>query len=136
MTQIHTKLLVAGVVLAGAVGYLAMAGVKSGWAYFVDVDKYVSDAQLHTQRVRLHGIVAADGFEMSPVRLTARFNLSGKQGTLPVEFHGNIPELFGIGKSVVVEGRGDATGVFQADLLMTKCASKYEPGSPHSEKKP
>jgi cytochrome c-type biogenesis protein CcmE len=39
--------------------------------------------------------------------------------------------MFGPGKNVVVEGRRDPAGVFQADVLMTKCASKYEPGSPH-----
>jgi len=136
MTAIRVKLLVAGVILAGAVTYLGFAGVKSGWVYFVDVDKFLADNRYGTQRVRLHGMVAADDFASTPARLTASFRLAGKTGALPVVYHGNIPELFGTGKNVVVEGRCDATGTFQADVLMTKCASKYEPGSPHAEKKP
>jgi len=132
MTTIRLKLLTAGIILAGAVGYLSFAGVRSGWVYFTDVDKFLSDPQLRTQRIRVHGTVSTDNFEMSPARLTASFRLTGKVSELPVVYHGNIPELFGAGKNVVVEGRCDVDGVFQADVLMTKCASKYEPGSPHA----
>ena len=133
MTLIRAKLLVAGIILAGAVSYLALAGVRSGWVYFVDVDKYLADSQYSSQRVRLHGSVSSDGFEMSPVRLTARFQLIGKTGALPVIYNGNIPEMFGTGKNVVVEGHRESDGVFHADVLMTKCASKYEPGSPRAK---
>ena len=35
-------------------------------------------------------------------------------------------ELFQAGAEVIVEGQQDAAGVFQADTLLTKCASKYE----------
>jgi cytochrome c-type biogenesis protein CcmE len=137
MNRIHAKLVLAGVLLAMAVGYLAFAGVKSGWVYMVEVDQYLTDPQFHTQRVRLHGSVGTEGFECSPARLTARFELQGESGgVVPVVYSGNIPEMFGTGKSVVVEGRADAAGIFQADVLMTKCASKYEPSSPHAESKP
>ena len=34
--------------------------------------------------------------------------------------------MFKAGSEVVVEGQADAAGTFQADLMMTKCASKYE----------
>jgi cytochrome c-type biogenesis protein CcmE len=140
MTTIQIKLLVAGVVLLGAIGYLAFAGVKSGWVYFIDVKTFLDDPQYRTQRVRLHGAVAADGFETSSAGLRAAFRLTDPDDaagpSVPVVYRGNIPEMFGVGKNVVVEGRSDAAGVFQADVLMTKCASKYESGSPHAEAKP
>jgi len=136
MTLIRAKLLAAGIILAIAVGYLGLTGVSSGWVYFVDVDKYLADPQYKHQRVRIHGTVAAEGFEVSSAGLTANFRLAGNGGAVPVCYRGNIPDLFGVEKSVVVEGRADANGVFQADVLMTKCASKYEPGSPHEEKQP
>jgi len=37
-----------------------------------------------------------------------------------------VPDMFKSGAEIVVEGKQDAAGVFQADVLMTKCASKYE----------
>ena len=133
MTRIQVKLLVAGLILTSAIGYLAIAGVKSGWVYFVDVDKFLIDGQYRTQRVRIHGRVQKADFQVSPARLVASFRLAGESGSVPVHYRGNIPEMFGVEKNVVVEGKCDSAGVFQADVLMTKCASKYEPGSPHAE---
>jgi len=58
--------------------------------------------------------------------LTAIFTVTGKTGRIPVAYHGVIPDMFKAGVEVVVEGKMDDTGVFQANVLMTKCASKYE----------
>ena len=134
MTPIRLKLIFAGVILSGAFGYLAFAGMQKGWVYFVSVEQFANDAQFHNQRVRVHGKVAADGFDASKSLLTARFHLTGKGGeSVPVVYRGVVPDLFEAGRDVVVEGRRDAAGVFQADVLMTKCASKYEPDSPHGK---
>ena len=136
MNPIRLKLLVAGTVLTGAFGYLAFAGMQKGWVYYVSVDQFTNDAQYHDQRVRLHGKVATDGFDASKSLLTARFNLAGSGGEqLPIVYRGVIPDMFESGRDVVVEGRRDAAGVFQADVLMTKCASKYEADSPHGKTK-
>ena len=86
--------------------------------------------------LRLHGKVGTDGFDASKSLLTAKFNLTssaGKPGSLAVVYHGALPDMFETGRDVVVEGNRDAAGVFQADVLMTKCALKYEPGSPHAK---
>jgi cytochrome c-type biogenesis protein CcmE len=132
MNSIRLKLIFAGVVLTAAFSYLAFAGMQKGWVYFVSVDQFIADPQFHNQRVRLHGKVAADEFDASKSLLTAKFNLTGKGGkSLPVVYRGVIPDMFEVGRDVVVEGRRDAAGLFQADVLMTKCASKYEPDSPH-----
>lgn len=133
MTSIGKKLIVAGIVLAGAVGYLAYAGVKSGWVYFLQVDEFTVNTQYHGQRVRLHGKAAEEGFASNPGTLTAAFNLTGKTAKLPVAYRGAIPEMFKAGSDVVVEGKLDQAGVFKADVLMTKCASKYEANSPHKK---
>jgi cytochrome c-type biogenesis protein CcmE len=136
MKSMRTKLAIAGILLCGAFGYLALAGMKQGWVYFVDVDHYLADGQFKTQRVRLHGKVAEDGFSATAGSLTANFNLSGASHTLPIVYRGTIPDMFGPGKDVVVEGSRDGSGVFRADVLMTKCASKYEAGSPHKNGSP
>jgi cytochrome c-type biogenesis protein CcmE len=56
----------------------------------------------------------------------------GKTRKLTVNYRGSIPDQFAVGRNVVVEGCLDKSGTFQADVLMTKCASKYEPNSPHA----
>lgn len=135
-SNIKIKLTVAGVILLGAFGYLAFAGMQKGWVYFVSVDQFMGDRQYATSeaRIRLHGKVANEGFDASGAALTAKFNLAGAAHQLPVVYRGAIPDMFQAGRDVVVEGHRDSAGVFQADVLMTKCASKYEPGSPHAAK--
>jgi cytochrome c-type biogenesis protein CcmE len=127
IVRLRTKVLLAGLVLAGAVGYLAYAGLKSGGTYYLQVDTYLQDPQYHGKRVRLHGKVGLDDFQVDGSALTARFQLAGETAGLPVVYHGSIPDLFKVGCEVVVEGRLNQDGVFQADQLLTKCASKYAP---------
>jgi cytochrome c-type biogenesis protein CcmE len=130
MTHVRLKLSIAAVVLAGAVGYLAFAGVQKGWVYTLGVDQYLASPQQQSLRVRLCGRVGDEDFQVSKSGLTAKFLLKGEQQSIPVIYHGVIPDMFKAGAEVVVEGKRDpgGAGTFQSDLLMTKCASKYEEG--------
>jgi cytochrome c-type biogenesis protein CcmE len=125
MTRMRTKLLVAGAILAVAVGYLAYAGLRTGLSYFVEVDAFLADALLHAQRVRLHGKVGPNDLRVNAAGKNASFKLVGQSGVVPVSYRGQVPDLLKADGEVVVEGRLDGDGVFQADQLMSKCASKY-----------
>jgi cytochrome c-type biogenesis protein CcmE len=125
MACARTKLIVGGLVMAGAVTYLAVAGVKSGWTYYLDVDAFLLNPACQAQRTRLHGEVSTDALDLRPGELFVRFDLLGRSGRVPVAYKGPIPDLFRPGRQVVVEGTLDAAGIFQADTLLTKCASKY-----------
>ena len=136
MTHMRTKLLLAGLVFALAIGFLAFAGVREGWVYFLPVDEFVSDSSRQFQRVRLHGRVGEANLAIHSAELRASFDLLGDAASLRVEYEGVVPDLLQGGVDVVVEGRCDAAGVFRADTLLTKCASKYETGdgqSPHAD---
>lgn len=126
MRNMRTKLIIATIALLAAVSYLAFAGLKDGFVHHMDVDAFRQNSQVQNQRVRLVGKVSADGFQADSAKLFASFNLAGKSETVPVTYRGAIPELFKADSEVVIEGRLDSAGVFQADTLMTKCASKYQ----------
>lgn len=129
MTHARRKLIVAAVLLLAAVSYLAYAGASKGWVYTLAVDKYLTGPEYRHQRTRLCGKVAAAGLVARPALLTATFTLCGKENSIPVAYHGIIPDLFKAGCEVVVEGQETPAGVFESDLMMTKCASKYEQGT-------
>jgi cytochrome c-type biogenesis protein CcmE len=83
----------------------------------------------HTGKVSLAGRV------LQPVTGDAHgaglhFRLRDVNGTatVPVVYKGNVPDLFKVGRDVVVQGRY-ANGVFTAvpGTLVTKCPSKYVP---------
>jgi cytochrome c-type biogenesis protein CcmE len=83
----------------------------------------------HSERVALAGAV------VGPVRGNAygsglRFRIRdiGGKASVPVVYHGSVPDLFRVGRHVVVDGRLQR-GAFLAvrDSLVTKCPSKYSP---------
>jgi cytochrome c-type biogenesis protein CcmE len=134
MNRMRNKLIVAGTVLVVAIAYLALAGAKKGWVYYVQVDQFVNSPEYHNQRVKLCGTVSPDDLTISRGAMNARFVLLGATQHVPVVYHGVVPDLFEANHDVVVEGKLDSSGVFQADSLMTKCASKYQAeGHPTSQ---
>jgi len=135
MTSLTKKLWIAGVVLVGAVGYLAYAGAQQGWVYYVSVDQFTQDRQQQKHRVRLMGRVSADHLLLQSAQLRAAFDIESDSNRLPVEYKGTIPDLFKAGADVVVEGKLNSAGIFEADVLLTKCASKYDPKHPTTEKR-
>lgn len=126
MTRTNAKLLAGVLAIGAACGYLGLTGAQSGWVYYLDVDEYVLSEVAAQKRTRVHGIVGAEALELRPAELYAQFDLQGETETLRVEYHGAIPDMFKEGGQVVVEGARDESGLFVADTMMTKCASKYE----------
>lgn len=134
MSRKAAKYVAAGTILVAAVAYLAYASMKDGWAaYHLPVDQFVDDARYHNQRVRLAGKVAEEGLVSEAGRAGAQFALMGETRRVPVVYKGVLPDMFKPGCEVVIEGRLDSQGVFRAETLMTKCASKYESGE-HGKK--
>ena len=79
------------------------------------------------------GKVALAGRVIGPVRGDAhgqglRFTLRDVQGTVsvPVVYTGSVPDLFRVGRDIMVEGRLRG-GVFVSEpgTMVTKCPSKY-----------
>ena len=117
MTTLSRKLLFAGIVMLGAVGYLAYAGAQQGWVYYVPVDQFVNDAAQQRHRVRLMGKVAADDLVIEAAQMRARFGLESNGRRLPVSYRGTIPDLFKAGVDVVVEGKMGPAGTFKLGSL-------------------
>jgi cytochrome c-type biogenesis protein CcmE len=83
-----------------------------------------------------HGRVSLVGKALGPVRGASysqggmHFRVAdiGGSASVPVVYHGSVPELFKVNRHVVLSGRLQ-NGVFvaQRDSLVTKCPSKYSP---------
>lgn len=84
----------------------------------------------HDGRVSLAGRVVGTARGDSHSAAGLRFRLRDVEGTasVPVLYRGSKPDLFRVGRDVVVDGRL-RRGVFVAvpNTLVTKCPSKYAP---------
>ena len=108
------------------------------WIYWVSVNpmdekamvKFISVQEVlqskNHERVRIGGIVADGSIILSSTnKLEVVFTLKEGDSFLPVEFIGTRPDLFRNGAEVIVEGLYQE-GSFHADILQTKCASRYD----------
>ena len=126
MRSARLKLVFGVAAVGAAMVYLGITGARNGWVYYLSVDDYAARAETHGARSRVHGIVGP-GAVVDPVGFTAQFDLRGQSRVIRVEYRGAVPDLFAEGREVVVEGTTDDRGTFLADVLLTKCGSKYEP---------
>ena len=64
------------------------------------------------------------------------FRLSQDAASVPVVYVGNdtLPDTFVGGAQAIIEGNYASSGVFQADQIQAKCASKYQAAPPGTQK--
>lgn len=126
-TKTIVKVAVGVLVIGGGIGYFMYQAMQSSWSYYYSVDDFsTAGAVAKESSFRLAGRVKPGSIERDLEKLTLRFTLAGAKAELPVQYKGVTPDNFMEDREVVVEGRLAATGVFQADTLMTRCESKYQ----------
>lgn len=128
MPWLNPKLLVAGVVILIAVGFLIFQGMRSTtMAYFVTVGELEqSSTSVDGQVVRVGGDVQPGSIVKGNVGDPIQFRVTDGVHTMPVSYGGSIPDIFADNTQVVIEGTYHSNGMFQAETLTTKCPSKFE----------
>ncbi|HTS72734.1 MAG TPA: cytochrome c maturation protein CcmE [Gaiellaceae bacterium] len=117
---------------------LSVAGVLAVFLVYVSIaggrtpQLAPSQLQGHQGKVslvgRVVGPVHGEGYSRSGLRFGI-VDIGKNAGmAVPVTYHGSVPDLFKVGRHIVVDGTY-RHGVFVAkrDTLVTKCPSKYSP---------
>ncbi len=121
------KFLIGGIVILLALSYLGYAGFQRSATYYYNVSEFLGNgAATEKANVKVMGEVARGSVQRNGAR-NLRFDLNEGGQKMPVVYEGAVPDAFATGIDVVVEGRLDRSGVFQAKTIVTKCPSKYEP---------
>lgn len=129
-TKTIVKVLVGIIVIGGGLGYFMFQAMQSSWSYYYVVDDFVDDYVANNKAaevasLRVFGKVKPESVARDLEKTLLTFTLAGSKNELPIQYKGSVPDNFTEGKDVVVQGRLDTNGVFQAKTLMTKCESKY-----------
>jgi cytochrome c-type biogenesis protein CcmE len=117
---------------------LSVAAVLAVFLIYVSIaggrTPQLSPSQLagHPGKVSLVGQVVGPvhgaGYSDRGLRFDVTDIGGGKASAVPVVYHGSVPDLFKVGRHIVVDGRyRNGTFVAQRDSLVTKCPSKYTP---------
>ena len=125
-TKIVVKVLVGVIVIGGGIGYFMWQAMQSSWSYYYSVDEFAQQkSTAQNSSIRVAGKVKKGSIERNLEEMRLSFVLSGADTSVPVVYAGVVPDNFAEDREVVVQGRLDTNGIFQADKLMTKCESKY-----------
>jgi cytochrome c-type biogenesis protein CcmE len=121
------KTIIGVVLIGGAMTYFVFQAMQSSWSYYYSVDDFSTDSPaVKNHSLRIAGRVKQGSIVRDLQKVSLNFTLTGSKTELPVQYKGTAPDNFAEDREVVVEGRLDTTGIFQADMLMTKCESKYK----------
>lgn len=128
--------LAAGIItLLSGFGYLLWGGIGESLVYFLTpTELEAKGADGYEVPVRLGGMVKAGTVEWDADALDLRFRLTDGEKELAVHAGAAPPQMFREGIGVIVEGRLQQDGVFQATSLMVKHSNEYR--APHEGERP
>jgi cytochrome c-type biogenesis protein CcmE len=112
-----------------AIGFVAFQFLNSAAVYYKNADEAVRDrASLGSSRFRIQGTVQPDVVQRGDeVDFTIAFN----SVSVPVQHHGDPPDLFKPGLPVVLEGHWSEDGsVYQSDHIEVKHSAEYKEKNP------
>jgi cytochrome c-type biogenesis protein CcmE len=122
------KFLIGGIVIGIAVVYLAITGFMQSSQYYDKVSELVGmGSAAYGQHRNVSGTVVEGSIKYDVNTMTETFTLTEGGQSVPVVYHGAPPDTLKPDADVVVGGYLDETGVYQADEVVGKCASKYVP---------
>ncbi len=130
MSEQRRKYLRFGIAIAVIVvslGYLAYTGVQQSKSYYVTIKELRVDNDVYAKRLRVAGNVVPGSIRRQGSRV--EFSLIEEGNTLPVVYTGTEapPDTFVDNSQAMAEGHFERDGVFHANNLQAKCASKYAP---------
>lgn len=128
MTPKKTGIIVSVLLVAGALGYLALGNFGDNLVYFVTPSEVRAFTEDHYRKtVRVGGMVVKGSVrtQSDPVGLT--FELTDGSSTIPVVFYGIPPDLFKEGQGAVVEGQWKDGRVLYSTMIMAKHSEDYMP---------
>jgi len=125
------KLLFGALVAVAAIAYLIVSGMRGATVYSLTVSELKAKGQAAIgQGVRVAGKLDGRSVSWDANGLVLRFTIRDGAETLPVVYKGVKPDMFNDSAEVIVEGKLQPDGVFEAKTLLLKCPSKYESGTP------
>lgn len=119
------KFLIGGLIVVLTVGYLIYAAARGSAAYYVTIGELAEQSPT-LRSVRVTGNVVGESIVWEARDQRLQFEIADGSGLLPVSYHGSRPDMFRDGAEVVVQGKLNAEGVFEAKTMLLKCPSKYE----------
>jgi len=126
--QQTVRIVLAVLVILGAISYLAVTGVEANKSYYVTIQELQSmGKKAYTRNLRVAGSVLPGSIHRDGAH--ALFVLTENDRKVSVSYTGDEPppDTFKDNSQALAIGTYGRDGVFHATQLQAKCASKYAP---------
>ena len=104
---------------------LALTALEDNLVFFRSPTDLAQSPAVLGQRLRLGGLVKDGSVERNGLQVA--FVVTDLVHDVRIEFSGALPDLFREGQGILVEGKMDAQGVFQAEEVLAKHDENYMP---------
>jgi len=125
----HRKIAFAGfaVCCISVAAALALNSFNKSLVFYFTPSQVKANEAPANHEFRLGGLVETGTLQRDPDGLTIRFTVSDTVKTIPVVFHGILPDLFKEGRGCVAQGMMGTDGVFLANQVLAKHDENYMP---------
>src|SRR5687767_3942867 len=122
------RVILVSLVIVGAIAYLILTGVKQTGLHYMTVTELAQlERPPEAGGFRLDGRVAIGSVNYDQKLPRLAFQMTDGKERIGVIYDGLMPDAFGEGREVVVEGYySHPARTLNASKLVTKCPSKYE----------
>lgn len=128
----YAKFAILIVVIVGTLAWLAVGGINESKSYYKTIVELQAMKDTQGKRIRVGGDVVPGSIVRNGREVT--FLISQDAAQLKVIYSGSepLPDTFKDGAQALADGKLAGDGVFRANKIQAKCASKYEaaPGKP------
>ncbi|OFV95286.1 MAG: hypothetical protein A3F68_03710 [Acidobacteria bacterium RIFCSPLOWO2_12_FULL_54_10] len=114
-------------IILSTLTWLGYSGIQESKTYYVTVKELFSSKIVHDRRYRVAGDVSSGTILRTDGRV--KFQIEWEGSSLNVVYTGTepLPDTLVDGSQAIVDGRYQEDGIFYAETVQAKCASKYEP---------
>lgn len=124
----RTGLIITVAIVLAGFGYLIYGGLGNNLVYFLTPGELLAKgSDVYGKPVRLGGQVVPGTVKWNAAQLDLQFAMRDAQGVVPVHTSKAPPQMFREGQGVVVEGKLNRSGMFEATSLMVKHSNEYKP---------
>ena len=126
MPKKRLRFVIGGTLILGGIGGLIVYSFNQSLVYDHSVSEYLESPSLRASHCRIYGKVKPNSVARHRDGIGVSFAVTDGVLSIPVTYSKEVPDTFKEDGDVVVEGKLDGAGVFQASNLLAKCPSKYE----------
>jgi cytochrome c-type biogenesis protein CcmE len=125
--QRRIQILIGGLIVLAILGAIAYKGVQTTVAFYSPTEVLAAPDAFQNKTIRIMALVEPQSTRWDANAVRLGFNITeDSRRFIPVEFRGVKPDMYREGQGIVVEGRLDRQGVFQASNLLVKHSEEYK----------